>query len=240
MASNGKKIAIILPAFNEAAVIGDVLDRLPPSIVINKTKYSVQIIVVNDASTDNTAKVVSLRKHVHLINHIVNSGAGAATRTGISYAKNIRVEYAATMDSDGQHDPNDVVRTLEAVVTQQADFIIGSRLIETTGMPWYRVIGNKGLSFITFLVFGVFVKDSQSGLRAFNKKALSQINYRSNGYAFCSEMIWRAKKEHLTIKEIPIQAIYTEYSLTKGQSNWGAVHIVSNLVKHRLMEFIDG
>lgn len=235
-----QSVAIVLPAYNEGSVIGTVLDVIPKQLKIDGKTYGITIIVVNDGSSDNTASVVCRYKNVKLINHILNSGAGAATRTGLSYAKSLNCDYVVTADSDGQHTIKDIVNVARTVVRKEADFIIGSRLINSRGMPLHRVLGNKGLSFITFLTFGVFVTDSQSGLKALSKGALKKISFHSNNYAFCSEMIWKAKQQGLSIKEIPIEAVYTEYSIAKGQSNWNAFAIISQLIKRRLLEFING
>lgn len=235
-----KVLSVVIPAYNEAEVIGGVIDQLPKTIKTANHTLTVNIIVVNDGSKDNTAEIVSARKHVILVNHILNSGAGAATRTGFNVAKKLHSDYVVTMDADGQHTTKDVINLAHEIVKDDADYVIGSRLIETQGMPWYRVLGNKGLSFITFLVFGVFVGDSQSGLRAYNRVALHKISFHSNHYAFCSEMIWSAHREHLRIKETPIQAVYTDYSLRKGQSNWGAITIIRQIIKRRILSAFYG
>ncbi len=234
--NNSSKIGIVIPAYNEAGVISDVLDDVEKAFS-NKTAI---IIVVNDGSSDTTSQEVAKHKKVILIDHIINMGAGAATRTGLGFAKSAGCEYAVTMDSDGQHHVDDVIKLAKEIRKSKADFIIGSRLIDAQGMPWYRIIGNKFLNFITLILFGVFVSDSQSGLKALNRKALEHIEYRSNNYAFCSEMIWQAKRAKLKIKEISIRAIYTDYSLTKGQSNLDVVHILRQLIKQRLMDLLNG
>jgi len=238
--SRSVSLAIILPAFNEASVIVDVLDSIPKNLTIKNVSVTISVIVIDDGSTDNTANIVSNKKGVTLIKHLLNSGAGAATHTGLTYAKLLNYDFVVTADSDGQHTTEDIIKIIEAIVNDEADLVIGSRLISTTGMPRHRIIGNKGLSLITFIIFGVFVTDSQSGLKALNKIALNKIEFQSNNYAFCSEMIWKAKQQKLKIKEIPIQAVYTEYSLSKGQSNWGALEIIKQIIKRRLLEFING
>jgi UDP-N-acetylglucosamine---dolichyl-phosphate N-acetylglucosaminyltransferase len=231
-----EKVCVIIPVYNEEKIISETLLSIPKKVK-NKT---VDVVVVNDGSTDNTSEVVMLHKRVHLINHILNFGAGAATRTGLHYAKTKKYDYVVTMDADGQHHPKDVEKVLIAVMNKEADMVIGSRLIESKGMPWYRKLGNNGLSIITYMVFGVRVKDSQSGLKALNHKAIIKLDWHSNRFAFCSEMLWRAKREGLSIKEIPITAIYTEYSLAKGQSNWGALDILKQLIKRRFLGIING
>lgn len=233
-------IAIILPAYNEGSVIYKVLREIPRHLTIRKTTYAIKTIVVNDGSADNTAQQVAKLSHVHLINHIINQGAGAATRTGLAYAQQLGCNYAITMDSDGQHHIADVKKLATQITRNKADLIIGSRLIHTKGMPWYRIFGNKLLNVVTFLLFGVSVTDSQSGLKAFSQKAVEQIQYRSNNYAFCSEMIWQAKRAKLSISEIPIKAIYTDYSLAKGQTNLDVIHILRQLFKQRFIGLIDG
>lgn len=230
------KIGIVIPAYNEATVIGYVIDGLP-RVIGNKP---ITIIVVDDGSTDDTAGVASSYKEVTVIRHLLNSGAGAATRTGLNYARKIDCTIVATMDADGQHSSEDVKKLIRHSLRSDGDLIIGSRLIISKGMPWYRIVGNKGLSLITFMIFGAFVSDSQSGLKVFKKNALDKISFHSNNYAFCSEIIWQAHKNKLSIVELPIKAIYSEYTLSKGQSNWNSINIVSQLLKRRILTFIDG
>jgi len=103
-------------------------------------------------------------------------------------------------------------------------------------MSKVKILGNKGLSLATYALFGVNSTDSQSGLRVYSRKALEQLKWKTSGYEFCSEMLWRAKQLNLRINEYPIRAIYTEYSKAKGQNNWNAVNIIKSLVKRRIME----
>ncbi len=236
-----QKIGVVLPAFNEAKVIGKVLDEIPGKIEVKGQSYGIKIIVVNDSSTDSTAKEVKKRQNITLINHLLNSGAGAATRTGMHYAKEIGCDFVVTMDSDGQHSIKDLKTLIEEIIKGQADFIIGSRLKQKNGnMPLAKRVGNLGLSIITFLLLGVYVSDSQSGLKALNRKALKSIDFHSNNYAFCSEMIWKAHQAKLKINEVPIEAIYTDYSISRGQKNLtGAIEIIKQLIKRRFLSFIN-
>jgi len=236
-----QKIGVVIPAYNEAVVIRNVLTSLPKTIQYKGKKLSVVPVLVDDASRDDTAAIASSIKDVVLIRHLVNSGAGAATRTGLSYVRELKdYKLAATMDADGQHSPKDLVKIIKSLEKNTSDVVIGSRLINTEGMPWYKIVGNKGLNFVTFLLLGVSTTDSQSGLKAFNRKAIDRLSYRENGYAFCSEMLWRANQANLAITEEPIEAIYTEYSKAKGQSNWNAIQIIKQLIKHRISDLLHG
>jgi glycosyltransferase involved in cell wall biosynthesis len=239
MTRDKNRAAILIPAYNEASVISGVLEKLLKDLVAAKLDY-VDVVVVNDGSKDNTSNEVKKHTKVKLINHIMNSGAGAANRTGLAYARDKSYEYAVTMDADGQHDSEDTARVLKELMKGESDIVIGSRLVNAKGMPWYRVMLNKGGGLFTFLLFGIYVGDSQSGLRGFNQKALQHITWHSNNYTYNSELMWRIKQNGLEVKEIPIKAIYSEYSLSKGQTNWEVIHIVRELLKYRFLEFFNG
>lgn len=232
-----KRVCVIVPAYNEAAVIAEVV-RGSKKVFAKAKGFTIDVVVVNDGSKDATAAEAVKAKAI-VINHILNSGAGGATLTGLAYARQNGYDIAATMDADGQHTPEDVLNGIKQLDRDSADLLIGSRLINSDGMSKTKVLGNKGLSFITKLLFGVSVTDSQSGLRVYSRRAIETLDWQAAGYEFCSEMIWRAKQLNLTIAEYPIRAIYTEYSMSKGQNNWNAINIVKRLFKQRLVEFFE-
>lgn len=227
------KICFVLPAYNEGRVVRSIVNKLDD--LLKKTSFDYRIVVVDDGSKDNTAAEAATR-NAHVIKHIINVGSGGATATGLSYAQQNGFTIAATMDADGQHEPDDVIKGVELMLKDEADLLIGSRLIDSKGMSRVKVLGNRGLSFTTLLIFGVNITDSQSGLRIFSKQALDRLKWKTSGYEFCSEMLWRAKQKGLVIKEYPIRAVYTDYSTSKGQNNWNAVNIIKSLVQRRLME----
>lgn len=228
------KIAIVIPAYNEASVVKAVVSEVAAEF--DKSSYSYTIVLVDDGSKDETAHIAR-ECGVHVISHILNTGSGGATATGLSYAQQNGFDIAATMDADGQHDPTDVIKGIDLMLRNGGDLLIGSRLIDSSGMSKTKKLGNKGLSYITYALFGINITDSQSGLRVFSKKALNNLRWKTSGYEYCSEMLWRAKQQGFNIKEYPIKAIYTDYSKSKGQNNWNAVNIVKSLVKRRLVEF---
>ena len=230
------KVCVIMPAFNEASVIGDVI--LDVKKVFKSSPYSTELVVINDASKDDTS-IIAKKSGATVVDHILNCGAGGATATGLSYAQQNGFDIAVTMDADGQHLATDTLVGVNELIKRQIDLLIGSRLINSQGMSKTKVLGNKGLSFITYLLFGINSTDSQSGLRVYSRKALKQLRWKTSGYEFCSEMLWRAKQLKLKIGEYPIQAVYTDYSKTKGQNNWNAINILKSLVKRRLVEIFE-
>jgi len=231
-----KNICIVIPAFNEEVTIGNVITGLKK--YFKKASYQYEIVVVNDGSKDHTRDVAK-KQGATVIDHILNTGAGGATATGLSYAGQNGFDIAVTLDADGQHSAEDVLKGIHLSLSTKTDLLVGSRLINSKGMSKVKVIGNMGLSLITRILFGINVTDSQSGLRIFSRKALEQLRWETSGYEFCSEMLWRAKQMKLVIDEYPIEAIYTEYSRSKGQNNWNAVNIVKSLIKRRLTEMFE-
>ncbi len=230
------KVCFVIPAYNEGKVVGEVVRNLKDALA--NINFDYEIVVVNDGSKDNTADTADTAGAT-VINHLLNQGVGGATSTGLRYAEKNNFDLAVTMDADGQHSADDVLRCLDKSISINADLLIGSRLMNTEGMSKVKVVGNKGLSFVTWLLFRVNVTDSQSGLRVFSKKALDELEWKSTSYDFCSEMLWRAKQAKLSTHELPIKAIYTDYSRSKGQNNWNAVNIIKSLVKHRIVELFE-
>lgn len=233
-----RRVCVVIPAYNEATVIGEVVKSAREVFLKSKKAYDIDIVVVNDGSKDETANEAKKGGAI-VINHILNSGAGSATLTGLAYARQHNYDIAATMDADGQHAPDDVLEGIKSINQGNADLLIGSRLIDSRGMSKIKVLGNKGLSLFTYLLFGINVTDSQSGLRIFSKRAIDGLQWKSTGYEFCSEMIWRAKQARMSVSEYPIKAIYTDYSRAKGQNNWNAINIVKRLCKQRIAEIFE-
>jgi len=230
------RVCVVIPAYNEGKVIAGVVRDIKKQLKLHK--YDADVVVVNDGSKDDTS-LQAQRGGALLINHILNSGAGAATATGLSYANQNGYSIAVTMDADGQHLAADVIRGIQTIQSGTSDLLIGSRLIDSKGMSKLKVLGNWGLSTITYLLFGVRTTDSQSGLRVYSRKALESLRWKTSGFEFCSEMIWRAKQLGLTIDEYPIQVIYTDYSKAKGQNNWNGINILKSLVRRRLVEIFE-
>ena len=212
---------IVMPAYNEERSISRVLDAL-------KREGWHNIIVADDGSRDLTAEIAR-SKGALVVSHGQNMGLGAALRTGLNKARELGADCAVTFDADGQHDPETVRALVQAL--NNADLVIGVR--RHLGIPLHKRVGNFGLNLITCLFSGVLT-DSQSGSRAFSKRALELIRIRSNRYEVSSELIIQAKKRGLRLREVPVKCFYTKYSKARGTTIASGVKIFWGLLKQEV------
>ncbi|MBW3017370.1 glycosyltransferase family 2 protein [Candidatus Woesearchaeota archaeon] len=221
------KLFIVIPAYNEERTLGKVIDDL-------KIEGYNNIVVVDDGSKDRTSDIAD-KKGVYLFRHMINRGLGGALGTGLDAAYHLGADIAVTFDADGQHFVGDIKNMVAPILKGKADVVIGSRMINPKGMTLVRRIGNWGLNFVTYLLFGFWTTDSQSGMRAFDRKSLYKIETKTSRMEVSSEFFKEFRRHRLRLAEVPIKVIYTEYSMAKGQSSWNAFKIVTKLVIRKIM-----
>jgi HAD superfamily hydrolase (TIGR01549 family) len=215
---------VVVPAYNEEKTIGKVLSDL--------LRYfrRDEIIVVNDGSRDRTGEIAR-SFGVHVLTHLVNRGLGGALGTGLAYAVRKGARIVITFDADGQHLISDALRVMKPVVEGKADFAVGSRLKgDISQMPFIKRFGNFILDLITAFFAHRYVSDSQSGLRCFKGECAAKIKITCDRYAVSSEIIVEAVKHGCKIMEVPIKAVYTDYSMKKGTNVMEGIKIALNLM----------
>lgn len=222
--TSSKPIAVVVPAKNEAAVLRQVLSRIPRQI----DGTDLILIVVDDGSSDDTA-VIARDCGAHVLHHLTNLGVGAATRTGLSAALALDAGIIVTMDADGQHDPAEIGRLVRCLIEGPFDVVIGSRLLTHKGMPLSRFAANLLLNAVTFVVYRKIVSDSQSGFKAFSRAAAEKLELRSCGYEICSEIVGEIYRKQLRYKSLPVKAVYTHYSQAKGQHFLNGINLLLEL-----------
>ena len=220
------KIVIVIPAFNESRVIFEVLKALPRRL---KGVSSVDIVVIDDGSLDTTFKEAK-KAGVNIVRHSLNRGLGAAIKTGFSWAREQNADIVVTFDADGQHDPADIPKLINPIIFKKADLVIGSRFRSKQRIPTDRLFINWFANFATFILYGVYCSDSQSGMRAFSQKAINLIDFKADRMEFSSEILLEAKRNKLKVAEIPIKAVYTNYSRLKGQKNLNAIPVFARFL----------
>lgn len=220
-------LVVIIPAYNESQVIAQVLAAIPKQI---SGISRITPLVIDDNSTDATKEIAQTCGAL-CIRHEANLGAGGATITGLEAAKRLKADIVVTLDGDNQHDPREMVHLIAPLLQKKTDVVIGSRLLNASkAMPFHKKIGNNLLNVVTFAFFRIWVTDSQSGYKAFSRRALHRIHLSTNGYEFCSEIIGQIREKRLRFQEIPITTIYTDYSKAKGQLALNAINIVLGLM----------
>lgn len=220
------KLVVIVPAFNEAPVIGQVIQDIKQA-----TKaLQPEIVVINDGSTDATAHIAR-KSGAEVFTHRLNRGLGASLGTGLAYAKLVHADLAVTLDADGQHYPADINRVIQPILAKKADVVIGTRLNSPDGhMPLDRRLINGLSNLLTWLLFGVWTTDSQSGFRAFSKTAIHHFELKTERMEVSSEIFAEVHRHRLKLAEVPIKVIYTPYSRRKGQPSLNAFRVFFKLL----------
>jgi glycosyltransferase involved in cell wall biosynthesis len=221
--AHGLSILVGIPALNEEVAIG--------SIVLRSLKYAEGAVVIDDGSTDRTAEIASLAGAT-VISHRNNQGKGTSIKDIFAYAMAIKADILVLIDADGQHDPDELPRLVEPLLKGEADMVIGSRFLDgiANHVPKYRRFGQEALTMVTNIASGMNVTDTQSGFRAFTKKAYDCFSFGHNGMAVESEMIVDAVAAGLKIREVPINVRYDVDGSTYHPVQHG-FRVLSHIVK---------
>jgi len=208
-----------IAAYNEARYVG--------SIVLQARQYVDEVIVIDDGSTDNTAKVAELAGAT-VIRHAENRGKGAAIQGILAEAKKRNPNVLVLLDADSQHDPNEIPALIKPI-SEGFDLVIGSREAQKDKTPKYRRIGQKVIFRSSRLASKTNISDSESGFRALSSKAINELDLKENGFAIESEMITRAADKNLKITEVPISNIYTKDGSTLNPIRHG-IDVLSRII----------
>lgn len=223
------RIFIVVPAYNEGAILRQTIARLVP--------YGYTIVVVDDGSAIPQDTYIGTQP-VHYLRHVINLGQGAALQTGTAYAAANGAQIIVHFDADGQHNPAQIRKLVEAVSTGTCDVALGSRFLEAADrqhVPLRKQILLKAGVFVSWLFTGIWLTDTHNGFRALSRTAAQQIKLTDNGFAHATEILECIRKSDLRYKEIPATIEYTDYSQQKGQSVFNSINIVIDLVLHKVL-----
>ena len=243
-----KKLAIVIPVYNEAAGLLAFLPRLCAELssnCINTVVAETDVIIVDDGSQQplhqGLFKNVFIPENVklHLLRHQINLGPGAAIQTGIEYGRTcLECSVYATMDSDGQHSEKDLLPLLRHLETTQADIVFGNRFGEGTasGIPLSRRILLRAAVVFERYLTGLYLQDAHNGFRVFNSRCAAHIELKLNRMAHATEFKQIVRRNRLKYEEHPVHISYSADSLAKGQRNSGSLVILRDLLKTYLFE----
>jgi glycosyltransferase involved in cell wall biosynthesis len=215
------KTCVIMPAYNAGKVVASVIERIPAGLID-------RIIVVDDASRDNTFEVLSAIPGVTVLQHAENRGYGGAQITLHDAAIQSDADVIVLMHSDGGHLPEELPLMLEPILSGQAQVVLGARIhgvIEKArpllgssllgalwngSMPATRLLGHFFLTGVQNFVFGTHYDAWHSGYRAMTREAVQRVRYHDfgAGYLFDTEFLLSAHLEGLKIKEVPVSSYY--------------------------------
>lgn len=227
MEVHDKKILVCIPAFNESEAIADVIK--------SASRHATEVLVCDDGSEDDTDRVAEIAGAI-VIKHVKNMGYGAAIRTLFEVARERGADVMVTIDSDGQHDPEQISQVISPILNNGVDIVIGSRFLtdnDREQVPLYRRAGIKAITTLARMVSYNNLTDAQSGFRAYSKKALEKIRVFDSGMPISTEILLKAKNENLIVTEVPVTVSYkTEDTSTHNSVSHGMSIVYS------IMQFV--
>ncbi|OGR16892.1 MAG: glycosyl transferase [Desulfobacterales bacterium GWB2_56_26] len=196
------KPAIVIPVYNHGSRIGEVVRQ--------SVQLGLPVFVVDDGSTDATGEVLAGLDGITVLRHGENQGKGAAILTGFAAAVEIGCDCAVTIDGDGQHDPADAENLLQSAANGPRCIVIGSRqgMKDNRHVPWTSTFGRGFSNFWVWAAGGPRVSDSQSGFRLYPLPEALQLGTKARRYQFEVEILVRARRHDIEVREAPIGVIY--------------------------------
>jgi glycosyltransferase involved in cell wall biosynthesis len=215
-------VVVGIPAFNEEGAIA--------KVIVRSQRYASKVLVVDDGSIDDTA-LIAKSLHAIVIRHEKNLGKGAGIRDCFEWAKQNGADILVTLDADGQHDPSKIALLIDTLETRQADVVIASRMSKPNGMSRHRWAGARALDYATQVRADERVVDTQSGFRAYSRKAIENIVPAELGMGVDSELIMKANNAGMRIVEVPVAAAYTGLDTSTYNPLMHALDVFFSMIK---------
>jgi glycosyltransferase involved in cell wall biosynthesis len=223
--SSQSKIIVGMPAYNEAKYIG--------SLVLQSQQYADEVLVVDDGSTDYTARIAELAGAT-VVRHMENKGYGSAIQSILAEAKKRNADILVILDADSQHNPEEIPSLVKAI-SEGSDVVIGSREMQRNTIASYRRLGQRILSRLTYIASRKKLSDTESGFRAYSRKAIATLELKEKGMAISSEIVSEASAKGLKVTEVPISVIYTEDGSTLNpiRHGFGVLNRIMVMISER-------
>lgn len=210
------KLLIYLPALNEEETIFKVLKSVPEKF---EGFSEINLLVVNDGSTDKTAEK-ALTANAIVLSHKHNKGVGTAFQTAIEYALEINADVMVSIDADGQFDVNQIEEMIAPIINNEADFCIGNRFLnhKPSNMPMVKYWGNKQVNKIVSFVCKTKILDASCGFRAYSKECLLSLNLQGN-FTYTHETILDLINKGFKVEQIPVKVTYYDDRVSRVANN---------------------
>ncbi len=223
------RLSVIMPCYNEAESLPEILER------VRAVQYDKEIIVVDDCSTDDTAKVLAVEQikdpTLRVVRHARNSGKGAAVRTGLALASG---DIIIVQDADLEYDPNDYYQVINPIIQGKVDVVFGSRFMGShTGMYFWNALGNKFLTFLTNFLFNCWISDMETCYKAFRADIIKSIPLESTDFRIEPEITAKILLRKHRIYEVPVSYIGRTYEEGKKMKPSQGFWAIWALFKYR-------
>jgi len=208
---------IFIPVYNEASSITEILEK------VRKSTTASDILVIDDGSTDSTPTLLKNEKNIHFVQHPKNEGYGKTLIDGFNYAINMKYDYIITLDSDEQHQPEEIIKFTKAVEAEEWDIVSGSRYLEkkkeqlNVAPEDRKKINHRITKYINHLT-GYDLTDSFCGFKLYKVSSLKKLNLTETGYGMPLELWMQAWKQQFRIKEVPVDLIYLDKDTNQTSS----------------------
>lgn len=226
-------ISVVIPTLNEEKTIGKVIDSIPRDF-LKKMGYDVDVLVVDGNSSDRTVKI-ALKKRARVV-IVKKRGYGLAYLIGFKYA---RGDIIVTLDADMTYPPSEIPKLIKMLERHNIDFITTNRFLRFDRLAFNktRLLGNRLLTFLVFVLFGKRIKDTQSGMWCFKKEVLKKLRLSSFGMEFSTEIKLEASRK-LKFLEVPIYYRRRGGGRSKIRVFRDFIRIVMFIIKYRILSFI--
>ena len=219
------RYCVVIPAYDAAETVGPLVERVKA--------LGFDVVVVDDGSSDATAAVASKHGAV-VISHLTNRGKGHALQTGFEYARRMNFDGVVTMDSDGQHDPQEIPQLIRAGEVQHAGIVLGNRMADGRGMPRLRWKTNRLMSAVVSTVVRQVIADSQCGFRMIRKEVLDNVPVRAARFEVETELLLKAAAKRWKIVSVPVRTIYDEHHRSHIKPVRDGLRFIAVILQHLL------
>ena len=221
-------LSVLIPAYNERETIRETLAR------VRALGPEVEIVVVDDASTDGTGEILEAEQEIVLVRHEANRGKGAAIRTALEHATG---EVVAIQDADLEYDPQDLLRLIAPIARGEAKVVYGSRFLRgRPKMEWPNYVCNRMLALAANVLFRAGLTDEATCYKVFERKLIRSIPLRCERFEFCPEVTAKVRKRGERILELPISYEPRSYDSGKKIRAWDGVVALWTLIKYRFTD----
>lgn len=223
-------LSVIMPCYNEAATLPAILDK------VYAVAFDKEIIAVDDFSSDDTLAVLEREAESHpnllVIRHPHNRGKGAAVRSGLAHA---RGQIVIVQDADLEYDPEDYYELVRPIADGRVDVVFGSRFSgRHTGMYFWNAVGNKGLTFLTNLLFNCWISDMETCYKVMRTDIMRSLYLESNDFRIEPEITAKVLRQGHRIYEVPVSYLGRTYEEGKKMKPSQGFYAIAALLRYRL------